>query len=165
MSETTQEERDRLRDRTTGRKDTNTFLRHGALLRLLNDADRLAELEQQLRDRVERIESAAADNVKTADESAVSSDKAAAYWCGMASAQGCDARLLRVLLDPPTEHHAGAVAIPTTEVGEYVRQDLCPECDGSGEVAGDYFSPDGMNTCRSCGGTGRQDDESGDDHE
>jgi len=103
MSETTQEERDRLRDRTTGRQDTNTFLRPGALLRLLNDADRLAELEQQLRDLVERIESAAADNRKSADECAVSSD-IAFYWRGRASAQGCDARLLRVLLDPPTSH-------------------------------------------------------------
>jgi len=51
MSETTQEERDRLRDRTgvSVRQDTNTFLRPGALLRLLNDADRLAALEQRVR--------------------------------------------------------------------------------------------------------------------
>lgn len=34
--------------------------------------------------------------------------------------------------------------------------DTCHECDGSGEVAGDYFSDDGLRPCLSCGGSGRQ---------
>lgn len=29
---------------------------------------------------------------------------------------------------------------------------ICPNCDGSGEVAGDYFSEDGMAICRRCNG-------------
>ena len=95
MSKTTDGER-------AGAMGERTIHGREFILRLVSDADRLAELEQELRDLVERIESAAADNRKTANESAVYSDKAAAYWCGMASAQGCDARLLRVLLDPPT---------------------------------------------------------------
>lgn len=32
--------------------------------------------------------------------------------------------------------------------------DICPECDGSGEVSGDYFSDDGMSVCPRCGGNG-----------
>lgn len=32
--------------------------------------------------------------------------------------------------------------------------DVCPECEGAGEVAGDYFSDDGMTTCQRCGGRG-----------
>jgi DnaJ-class molecular chaperone len=32
--------------------------------------------------------------------------------------------------------------------------DICPDCDGSGEVAGDYFSDDGMSVCPHCGGKG-----------
>lgn len=32
--------------------------------------------------------------------------------------------------------------------------DACPDCDGTGELAGDYFSPDGMAPCERCGGTG-----------
>ena len=31
---------------------------------------------------------------------------------------------------------------------------ICPKCDGSGEVAGDYFGEDGMRTCTRCGGMG-----------
>ena len=30
----------------------------------------------------------------------------------------------------------------------------CPGCEGSGEVAGDYFSDDGMSTCKRCNGKG-----------
>ena len=33
--------------------------------------------------------------------------------------------------------------------------DICPECDGSGEEAGDYFSDDGMAPCLRCVGSGR----------
>lgn len=32
--------------------------------------------------------------------------------------------------------------------------DTCPDCNGSGEVAGDYFSDDGMSTCNRCSGKG-----------
>lgn len=32
--------------------------------------------------------------------------------------------------------------------------ELCPECLGAGEVAGDYFTDDGMTTCQTCGGKG-----------
>ncbi len=32
--------------------------------------------------------------------------------------------------------------------------DTCPDCDGSGELAGDYFSDDGMITCGRCNGRG-----------
>jgi len=32
--------------------------------------------------------------------------------------------------------------------------DPCPDCDGTGEVAGNYSSEDGMTTCESCGGKG-----------
>ena len=32
--------------------------------------------------------------------------------------------------------------------------DTCPDCNGSGEVAGDYFSDDGMTTCNRCNGKG-----------
>lgn len=34
--------------------------------------------------------------------------------------------------------------------------EICPECDGSGEVAGDYFADDGMTTCSRCGGRGKK---------
>ena len=30
----------------------------------------------------------------------------------------------------------------------------CPECYGTGELAGDYFSEDEMGTCPRCGGSG-----------
>ncbi len=30
----------------------------------------------------------------------------------------------------------------------------CPDCEGSGEVAGDYFSDDGMTICGRCNGKG-----------
>lgn len=32
--------------------------------------------------------------------------------------------------------------------------DECPDCGGSGEVAGDYYSDDGMMTCERCKGKG-----------
>ena len=32
--------------------------------------------------------------------------------------------------------------------------DTCPECGGVGEVAGAYFSNDGIETCNRCGGKG-----------
>lgn len=32
---------------------------------------------------------------------------------------------------------------------------LCPDCAGSGEVAGDYFADDGMATCDKCKGKGK----------
>lgn len=32
--------------------------------------------------------------------------------------------------------------------------DGCPDCDGTGEVAGDYSSEDGVTTCQRCGGKG-----------
>lgn len=33
---------------------------------------------------------------------------------------------------------------------------ICAECGGSGEVAGDYFSDDGMSTCARCNGVGHE---------
>ena len=44
-------------------------------------------------------------------------------------------------------------------IGEATREaetwgDICPDCEGSGEVADDYFSDDGMRTCPRCGGMG-----------
>jgi hypothetical protein len=33
-------------------------------------------------------------------------------------------------------------------------RDICPNCYGAGECAGDYFSEDGMTTCNRCNGTG-----------
>ena len=35
-----------------------------------------------------------------------------------------------------------------------VESNVCPTCDGSGEVAGNYFAEDGMETCPDCGGKG-----------
>ena len=32
--------------------------------------------------------------------------------------------------------------------------EVCPDCNGAGEVSGDYFSDDGMVTCPRCGGKG-----------
>lgn len=37
---------------------------------------------------------------------------------------------------------------------EKCEEELCPDCEGSGELAGDYFSDDGMMTCQRCGGKG-----------
>ena len=31
---------------------------------------------------------------------------------------------------------------------------ICPDCEGSGELAGDYFASDGMSQCERCRGTG-----------
>lgn len=39
-------------------------------------------------------------------------------------------------------------------VENYLEADVCTTCDGSGEVAGNYFAEDGMETCPSCGGRG-----------
>lgn len=33
-------------------------------------------------------------------------------------------------------------------------QEFCPDCDGTGEVAGDYWSDDGMTPCLRCNGKG-----------
>ncbi|MHB8961993.1 MAG: hypothetical protein ACYC5K_02450 [Saccharofermentanales bacterium] len=38
--------------------------------------------------------------------------------------------------------------------GKSSQDDTCPDCDGSGEVSGDYFADDGMTNCQRCGGTG-----------
>ena len=38
-------------------------------------------------------------------------------------------------------------------IGQH-QDEICPNCNGAGEVAGDYFSVDGMSTCRRCGGKG-----------
>ena len=32
--------------------------------------------------------------------------------------------------------------------------DVCTTCDGSGEVSGNHFAEDGMETCPDCGGKG-----------
>jgi len=32
--------------------------------------------------------------------------------------------------------------------------EICPECNGTGEVSGDYFSEDGMTVCLRCNGKG-----------
>jgi len=34
------------------------------------------------------------------------------------------------------------------------KDDTCPECGGCGEVAGAYYSGDGITTCDRCGGKG-----------
>jgi hypothetical protein len=34
------------------------------------------------------------------------------------------------------------------------KPDICPDCEGSGELAGDYFSDEGMMICQRCGGRG-----------
>jgi len=34
------------------------------------------------------------------------------------------------------------------------KDDTCPECGGVGEVAGAYFSDDGITTCDRCNGKG-----------
>lgn len=39
-------------------------------------------------------------------------------------------------------------------VENYLESDTCTTCDGSGEVAGNYFAEDGMDTCPGCGGRG-----------
>lgn len=39
----------------------------------------------------------------------------------------------------------------------YIGQPLgetCPDCEGSGEVTGNYFSEDGLSACDRCGGKG-----------
>jgi len=46
---------------------------------------------------------------------------------------------------------AEAIAAAEEEHSETI---VCPDCDGSGELAGDYFADDGMATCDRCGGKG-----------
>lgn len=35
-----------------------------------------------------------------------------------------------------------------------IDDDICPDCEGAGELAGDYSSDDGMAVCQRCGGRG-----------
>ena len=45
-------------------------------------------------------------------------------------------------------------ALQILDSNEHAGGDICPDCGGSGEVAGDYFADDGMMICPHCGGKG-----------
>jgi len=76
MSKTTQEKRDDLRRRATihavlatrmGRQHTSTSVQPELLLGLLNDAERLARLEQQVRELADRLDEPEHDLLSGAD--------------------------------------------------------------------------------------------------
>jgi hypothetical protein len=53
---------------------------------------------------------------------------------------------------PQIDAEANAIGEATRDAEEW--GDICPDCDGSGALAGCYDADDGMTTCNRCGGKG-----------